>query len=146
MALVHYLVTHEALTVLSKMGHEVVVHTIVTGGQALLDTLHGAAQLIKQLEGVRFVVWLNPFWGPVSEDGKSFEQMKTYQDIRKRIEAVIALPAYNDELLPQDIGAMLKKRLTFGEAIQSPEFTLMSRHRLSMAQRDVYARLDGLAV
>src|SRR4029077_1387710 len=72
-ALVHYLVTHEALTVLSKMGHEVVVHTIVTGGQALLDTLHGAAQLIKQLEGVRFVVWLNPFWGPVSEDGKSFE-------------------------------------------------------------------------
>ena len=50
MALVHYLVTHEALTVLSKMGNEVVVHTIVTGGQALLDTLHGAAQLIKQLE------------------------------------------------------------------------------------------------
>ena len=145
-ALVHYLVTHEALTVLSKMGHEVVVHTIVTGGQALLDTLHGAAQLIKQLEDVRFVVWLNPFWGPVSEDGKSFEQMKTYQDIRKRIEAVIALPAYSDELLPQDIGAMLKKRLTFGEAIQSPEFTLMSRHRLSVAQRDVYARLDSLAV
>jgi hypothetical protein len=91
-------------------------------------------------------VWLNPFWGPVSEDGKSFEQMKTYQDIRKRIEAVIALPAYSDELLPQDIGAMLKKRLTSGEAIQSPEFTLMSRHRLSVAQRDLYARLDGLAV
>src|SRR5262249_16965795 len=57
------LVAHEALTVLSKMGHEVMVHTIVTGGQALLDTLHGAAQLVKQLEGVRFVVWLNPFLG-----------------------------------------------------------------------------------
>jgi hypothetical protein len=125
---------------------KVVVHTIVTGGQALLDTLHGAAQLIKQLEGVRFVVWLNPFWGPVAEDEKSFEQMKTYQDMKKRIESVIALPAYSDELLPQDIGAMLKKRLTFNEAIQSPEFTLMSRHRLSVAQRDVYARLDGLTV
>ncbi len=138
--------SHIALTVLSKMGNEVVVHTIVTGGQALLDTLHGAAQLIKQLEGVRFVVWLNPFWGPIAEDGKTFEQMKTYQDIKKRIDSVIALPAYSDELLPQDIGAMLKKRLTFGEAIQSPEFTLMSRHRLSVAQRDVYARLDSLAV
>jgi MinD-like ATPase involved in chromosome partitioning or flagellar assembly len=145
-ALVHYLVVHDVFTVLSKMDHEVVVHTIVTGGQALLDTLHGAAQLIKQLEGVRFVVWLNPFWGPVSEDGKSFEQMKTYQDIKKRIEAVIALPAYQDELLPEDIGVMLKKRLTFKEAIESPDLTLMSRHRLSVAQRDVYARLDGLAV
>jgi hypothetical protein len=41
---------------------------------------------------------------------------------------------------------LTKKRLTFGEAIQSPEFTLMSRHRLSVAQQDAYARLDGLAV
>jgi hypothetical protein len=107
--------------VLSQMGHEVVVHTIVTGGQALLDTLHGAAQLVRQLEGVRFVVWLNPFWGPIAEDGKTFEQMKTYQDIKKRIDSVIALPAYSDELLPQDIGAMLKKRLTFKEATKSPD-------------------------
>ena len=145
-ALVHYLVAHDVFSVLSQMGHEVVVHTIVTGGQALLDTLHGAAQLVRQLEGVRFVVWLNPFWGPIAEDGKTFEQMKTYQDIKKRIDSVIALPAYSDELLPQDIGAMLKKRLTFKEAMESPDFTLMSRHRLGMAQRDIYARLDGLAV
>jgi hypothetical protein len=48
--------------------------------------------------------------------------------------------------LPQDIGAMLKKRLTFKEAMESPDFTLMSRHRLGVAQRDIYARLDGLAV
>jgi hypothetical protein len=41
---------------------------------------------------------------------------------------------------------LTKKRLTFGEAIQSAEFTLMSRHRLSVAQQDAYARLDGLAV
>ena len=145
-ALVHYLVTHDVFSVLSQMGHQVVVHTIVTGGQALLDTLHGAAQLVRQLEGVRFVVWLNPFWGPIAEDGKTFEQMKTYQDIKKRIDSVIALPAYSDELLPQDIGAMLKKRLTFKEAMESPDFTLMSRHRLGVAQRDIYARLDGLAV
>ena len=37
-----------------------------------LDTLHGAAQLVKQLEDARFVVWLNPFWGPVALDGKNF--------------------------------------------------------------------------
>jgi hypothetical protein len=83
-----------------------VVHTVVTGGQALLDTLHGVAQLVKQLDSVRFVVWLNPFWGPIAEDGKTFEQMKTYQDIKKRIETVISLPAFTDELFPQDIAGM----------------------------------------
>jgi hypothetical protein len=119
---------------------------VVTGGQALLDTLHGAAQLVKQLEDVRFVVWLNPFWGPVAEDGKSFEQMKIYHDIKKRIESVIELPAYTDELLPQDVGAMLKRRLTFKEASESPEFTLMSRHRLGVAKKAFFGRMDLLMV
>jgi MinD-like ATPase involved in chromosome partitioning or flagellar assembly len=145
-ALVHYLVSNDVPEVLSQTGHELVVHTVVTGGQALLDTLHGVAQLVKQLDNVRFVVWLNPFWGPIAEDGKTFEQMKTYQDIKKRIEAIVNLPAFVDELFPQDIAAMLKSRLTFKEAIESPAFSLMSRHRLKVAQRDFYSRLDTLAV
>ena len=145
-ALVHYLVSNDVAAVLSQTGHELVVHTVVTGGQALLDTLHGVAQLVKQLDSVRFVVWLNPFWGPIADDGKSFEQMKTYQEIKKRIETVVNLPAFADELFPQDIAAMFKGRLTFKEAIESPAFSLMSRHRLKVAQRDFYSRLDTLAV
>jgi hypothetical protein len=82
-ALVHYLVSNDVPAVLSQTSHELVVHTVVTGGQALLDTLHGVAQLVKQSDSVRFVVWLNPFWGPIAEDGKTFEQMKTYQDLIK---------------------------------------------------------------
>jgi MinD-like ATPase involved in chromosome partitioning or flagellar assembly len=144
--LVHYLVSNDVPDVLSQTGHELVVHTVVTGGQALLDTLHGVGQLVKQLDNVRFVVWLNPFWGPIAEDGKTFEQMKTYQDIKKRIQTVVNLPAFIDELFPQDIAAMLKSRLTFKEAIESPAFSLMSRHRLKVAQRDFYSRLDTLAV
>jgi MinD-like ATPase involved in chromosome partitioning or flagellar assembly len=145
-ALVHYLVSNDVVAVLSQTGHELVVHTVVTGGQALLDTLHGVAQLVKQLDSVRFVVWLNPFWGPIADDGKSFEQMKTYQEIKKRIETVVNLPAFADELFPQDIATMLKGRLTFKEAIESPAFSLMSRHRLKVAQRDFYSRLDALTV
>jgi hypothetical protein len=57
--LLHYVVSNEVPAVLAQGGHELVVHTVVAGGQALLDTLHGAAQLVN----ARFVVWLNPFWG-----------------------------------------------------------------------------------
>jgi 5-methylcytosine-specific restriction endonuclease McrBC regulatory subunit McrC len=72
--------------------------------------------------------------------------MKTYQDMKKRIKTVISLPTFNDELFPQDIASMLKGRLTFKDAIASPALTLMSRHRLKVAQRDFYSRLDTLAV
>ena len=114
--------------------HQLVVHTVVTGGQALLDTLHGAAQLVKQLDAARFVIWLNPFWGPVADNGRSFEQMNVYEAIKKRIETVVSLPAFADELFPQDIASMLKSRLTFREAIESPDHSLMSRHRFKVAQ------------
>ena len=59
--LLHYMLSNEVQAILSQGGHQLVVHTIVTGGQALLDTLHGAAQLVKQLDAARFVIWLNPF-------------------------------------------------------------------------------------
>jgi hypothetical protein len=65
---------------------------------------HTLIGVVKQIEGVRFVVWLNPFLGPVVADGKTFEQMKVYLDVKKRIEA-ISLPAYTDELFPQDIAS-----------------------------------------
>jgi len=46
----------------------------------------------------------------------------------------------------QDIASMLNSRLTFKEAIESPDQSLMSRHRLKVAQREFYSRLDSLAV
>ena len=144
--LLHYMLSNEVQAILSQGGHQLVVHTIVTGGQALLDTLHGAAQLVKQLDAARFVIWLNPFWGPVADNGRTFEQMNLYEAIKKRIETIVSLPAFTDELFPQDIASMLKSRLTFKEAIESPDYSLMSRHRLKVAQREFYSRLDSLAV
>ena len=112
----------------------------------MLDTLHGAAQLVKQMDAARFVIWLNPFWGPVADNGRTFEQMNLYEAIKKRIETIVSLPSFTDELFPQDIASMLKSRLTFKEAIESPDHSLMSRHRLKVAQREFYSRLDSLAV
>src|SRR5271165_3612596 len=111
-----------------------------------VQAIHGAAQLVKQLDAARFVIWLNPFWGPVADNGRTFEQMNLYEAIKKRIETIVSLPAFTDELFPQDIASMLKSRLTFKEAIESPDYSLMSRHRLKVAQREFYSRLDSLAV
>ena len=43
--LVHYMVSNDVADVLTKTGYELVIHSVVTGGQALLDTLNGASQI-----------------------------------------------------------------------------------------------------
>jgi hypothetical protein len=43
--------------------------------------------------------------------------MKIYQDIKKRIETIVNLPAFTDELFPQDIASMLKSRLTSAQKL-----------------------------
>ncbi|RYF36519.1 MAG: conjugal transfer protein TraL, partial [Cytophagaceae bacterium] len=62
----HYLISNEVPTLLADMGHELIVHTVITGGQALLDTVSGFAQIVSQFPTeVVFVVWLNPYWGAI---------------------------------------------------------------------------------
>ena len=44
----HYLISNHVPALLAGMGHELVIHTVVTGGQALLDTVNGFRQLDSQ--------------------------------------------------------------------------------------------------
>ncbi|MFT5590853.1 MAG: hypothetical protein ACI9ZF_003048 [Bradyrhizobium sp.] len=47
------------------MSCKLLVHTVITGSQARINTLHNFAQLVGQFAAeTRFVVWLNSTWGP----------------------------------------------------------------------------------
>ena len=94
----HYLITNQVSTLLNELGHELIIHTVITGGQAMLDTIHGFAQLVNQFsKEIRFVVWLNPYWGRIENEGKSFEHMKVYKDTKDQISALIQLPELKKE-------------------------------------------------
>ena len=74
----HYLLSNQVPTLLQDMGHTLVVHTVIAGGQALIDTVSGFSQLIRQFpKEAQFVVWLNPYWGAIEHEDKGFEQMKS---------------------------------------------------------------------
>jgi hypothetical protein len=60
------------------MGHELIVHTVITGSQAMDDTINGFAHIVNSFSANEIVVWLNPYWGVIEHEGKSFEQMKVY--------------------------------------------------------------------
>ena len=62
----HYITGNRIPQLLAEMGRELVIHTVVTGGQALEETVAGFSQLAGQFpEQASFVVWLNPYLGPV---------------------------------------------------------------------------------
>jgi len=54
-----YLIGNQVPALLQEMGHELVVHTVVTGGQAFKDTVIGFTHLAAQFPSeCVFVVWL----------------------------------------------------------------------------------------
>jgi hypothetical protein len=143
----HYLISNQVPALLAEMGRQLVVHVVITGGQALLDTVSGFAQLVSQFpEGTQFVVWLNPYYGPIEHEGKTFEQMKAYLNNKARVSAIVRLPALKEETYGVDLANMLQERLTFDEALARESLTIMTRQRLKIVQGMVFAQLDSAMV
>lgn len=133
--------------IIKTLGHELIIHTVITGGQAFNDTLVGFAQMANHLGGhAKFVVWLNPYWGEVKADGKTFEQMAVYKAHKAAISALIQMPELKQETFGHDLSSMLNENLTFEEAINDPNKTIMTRQRLKIMQDDLYKRLDAAVV
>jgi hypothetical protein len=143
----HYLISNEVPSLLAEMGHELIVHTVVTGGQALLDTVSGFAQLVSQFPAeVIFVVWINPYWGPIEHEGKGFEQMKAYTANKARVSAIVNVPNLKKETYGRDLSDMLQDRQTFAQALASESLPIMTRQRLKIIQGQLFDQLDNAAV
>jgi len=145
--LTHYLISNQVPSLLQGMGHKMVVHTIITGSQALLDTVNGFAQLASQFpEQALFVVWLNPFWGPIEHEGKSFEQMKAYTANKARVSAIVKIPTLKEDTYGRDLSDMLQDRLTFDEALAMESLSIMTRQRLKIVKTQIFGQLDNAMV
>lgn len=113
-----YLIENDVAGMMIEEGRQPVVHTVVTGGPAMLDTMKGLASVLQDFPpSVRVVVWLNEFFGPiVNAHGKAFEEMPAYSDNKARIFALVRLPLVSEEA-SSDLRDMVSRRLTFGQAL-----------------------------
>lgn len=143
----HFLISNQVPSLLTEMGHQLIIHTVITGGQALLDTVSGFSQLISQFPSeALFVVWLNPYWGAIEHEGKGFEQMKAYTTNKDRVSAIVHIPKLKKETYGQDLSEMLQERLTFDEALALPSRTIMTRQRLKIIKGQLFDQLDSTLV
>lgn len=138
-----YLIENDIPGLITAGGKGVVVHTVITGGPALLETAKALAAMIEQLpENVELVVWVNAFFGPViTESGQEFEQTPLYQEHRDRITGVVRLDELNPDTFGHNLADMLGRRLTFAEAEQSPEFRVVAKQRLRQIRQPIWNQM-----
>jgi hypothetical protein len=137
-----YLAENQVVPFLSNGNVSVKLHSVVTGGQAVRDTISGLAALLKNFN-VPVVVWLNEFFGLPQWNGVTFEQSPLYQDNIDKIHALIQIPALRRETFGYDLEQVMKAKRTFAEAIADEGLSLMARQRLSMVWRDLDQRITA---
>lgn len=143
----HYLISNGVPSLLQAMDRELVIHTVITGGQAIFDTLHGFAELAKHFpEPTKFVVWLNPYWGNIEADGKSFQEMKAYKENKGRVAALIEIPQQKEDTFGRDFSELLSRKDTFSKALDGAALPIMQRQRLKIIKDQLYKAMQTSAV
>lgn len=145
-SLANYIINTGISALLHELGHKVVIHTVILGGDALYETLEGLDKIIGLFhDETKFVVWLNPHHGPIEQAGKGFLEFKVYKKNASRISAVIEIPEFRHDTYGSNLRDMFKANLTFEEALKTTIFPLVTRQRLIMMRRDIWDRMGPLA-
>src|SRR5580692_8513213 len=140
----NYILENEILAFFRSHGRNVFVHSVVTGGQAMTDTLNGLERLAQTTSEKNVIVWLNEYFGEVSKDGKPFEQFRVAKEQADKLLGTVVIRDRNPNTYGDDMRQMLLKRLTFEEAIRLPEFSLVSKQRLTIIRRELFEQLDQI--
>ena len=127
--------------ILRDHGHAMMMHTVVTGGQGILDTMNGLQALTVNFPDVPVVVWLNEYFGKTEMNGVSVEDSKVIQNA-ENVRAFVRLKELNQGTFGHNFARMLKERKTFSEARADTQYDLMCRQRLVMIQRDIAAQIE----
>jgi hypothetical protein len=129
LALNSFINESKSLQILENAGHGVFLHTIITGGQAIGDTVVGLKSLAMGFPATPIVVWLNPYFGDIEIDGKSFEEFKVYQEFHTQFQSIISIPKLNRATFGKDLEMLFAKRQSFETGINSCQ-SLVMRSRL----------------
>ncbi|CAG37874.1 nucleotide-binding protein [Desulfotalea psychrophila] len=132
-----YIAENNVPDLLKEYGHELRLHTVVTGGQAEGDTLQGLQTLLSTFDN-KITVWENPFFGNID-----FASSDLFKTNKSRFERLIQIPKHKKETYGADIEMMLAKKLTFAEAVNGEHaFNLMARQRIKIAHKELFSLLE----
>lgn len=142
-ALGKYIQDAKVVPTLENQGHSVFFHSVITGGQAVVDTAKNLKQVAISFPSSPLVVWLNPFFGEIQMDGKAFEQFKVYEEHRQQFYAIIRLPEVTASTYGKDLEELFAKRMSFKAGINSAVTKFASKIRLQAYWDDLVKVIDN---
>lgn len=155
LALCNYLFESAGIEILYENGFKVFFHVVVTGGQALVDTLSNLKSLGENFE-TPLIIWKNyrdgdigAFVDEVDEKGdhikvyKKLEDIGTYKalDEAGRIHTVIEFPDYTSASSRETLEAFYTKRMSFTNYLKSSE-QVMTKQRIKTFWLRICSEID----
>ena len=141
----NYILENDVIRVLSDSGRRLFVHCVVTGGQALTDTLSGFAKLAETTPDQNIILWVNEYFGRIERDGKTLQDLPIFQAHAGKVWGSVAIPKRNRDTFGRDVEDLLRRKLTFKEALEGADFPIMVRQRLKVVQRELFEQLSKLS-
>ena len=129
-----------------KRRTRVSIHSVITGGQSLNDTINGFEALAETTGEKNIVVWLNEYFGPVLQDGAWFADMPACKKHANKLHGSVAIARRTADTFGRDMVEMISRKLTFTEAVKAADFTIMAKQRLLVVQRDLFVQLDRVGL
>jgi CobQ/CobB/MinD/ParA nucleotide binding domain len=126
-----YMLRDDLFNLMAENGKKVRVHAVIVGGDALVDTASALGDMLRQLPAcVQLVVWLNSFYGPLTEDGNSFEESAFWRKEAAPFCTVVRMPELSTTSL-QSFRKMVSARRTFSWAASDPSVNPVEKQRLA---------------
>lgn len=142
----HYMAENAAYEQLADAGVRVITHCVVTGGQALKDTLQGLNAIANIAAPRSVLVWRNEYFGPVEYEGARLEELPVFKNNADKLLGVVTLSKRTADTFGADVNQMVSQHMTFDEALASPDFSTMARSRLRLIRKEVDEQLTAVGI
>ena len=139
-----YMAANDLGLVLEGMEREMILHTVVVGGEAHRDTMDGLRSVAGTFKDAPTVAWLNPMNGPI--DRAAFDKELDKAGLSERV-VVVDLPDFGGPqatTFGRDFDAVLKDKQTFQEGRAARKSEIMVAHRLGMMEKRIFGLLDDV--
>ena len=138
-----WMVENEVAALFAQSRVSLTLHWVLTGGQALDDTVVGLKNLLAHFPESPVVVWLNEYFGKTERNGVAFADSKLAKAHASQLAALIRIPALRRETFGADVHELLRAKRTYAEAANDQSLSIMARQRLAMVWRDLDEQMTG---
>lgn len=140
--LASYIVENSIYELFADAGIDAVTHCVITGGQAMTDTLVGLNALAETAYPNSVCIWKNEYWGPIeTHEGVKFEDMPVFKNHTNKWRGLVTIPERARDTFGADINKLVEQYMTFEEGRQSTNFRILEKSRLNTIQKDLYEQL-----